>query len=156
MVALGIVLIVLGIGLLVGEFFTGTYLFFGLGVLFIIIGLVILTTSGSSRFHVVDWWLVAVILAIVTGILVFAVLRIRNTYHHAVTTGTEDLKGKTAVVKESLNPEGTVLYMGELWNATSSSGKIQIGEQVIITGVDGLMLSVIKKKRSENIEPKPL
>jgi membrane-bound ClpP family serine protease len=149
MVALGIVLIVLGIGLIIGEFFTGTYLLFGLGVLFIIIGLVILTTSGSSRFQV-DWWLVSVILAIVTGILVFAVLRIRNTYHHKVTTGTEDLKGKTAVVKEPLNPEGTVIYQGELWNAISNSGKIQIGEEVIITGVDGLMLSVIKKKRTEN------
>ena len=59
-----------------------------------------------------------------------------------------DLKGKTAIVKETLNPKGTVFYQGELWNAESKSGKIETGEEVIIENVDGLMLNVVRKQKS--------
>lgn len=146
MLALGILLIVVGIGLIIGEFFTGTHILIALGIISLIFGLIFLATSGSPWFHV-EWWLVAVILVLVAGTLYFTVRKILGTYHHQVTTGTEELKGKIAIVKEPLEPEGTVLYDGELWKARSGSGNIQIGEEVIITGVKGLKLSVIRKDK---------
>jgi membrane-bound serine protease (ClpP class) len=147
MVALGILLIVLGVGLIIGEFFTGSHLLVALGIVFALLGLIFWATSGTDWLQV-NWWLVALILIIVFGILGLAVFRIRNTFHRQVTTGKEDLKGKTAIVKEPLKPEGTVLYKGELWNAISTSGKIESGAQVVIIGVDGLTLSVTKKEKT--------
>jgi membrane-bound serine protease (ClpP class) len=94
-----------------------------------------------------DWWIIAVIIVLVIAFLIFAVLRIMASYRQQATTGKEDLIGKTAEVKEALNPEGTILYQGDLWNAISESGRIESGEEVIITKVDGLRLSVTKKAK---------
>ncbi len=95
----------------------------------------------------VDWWVVAVVIVLIIAFVTFAVLRIIATYRHQATTGKEDLMGKIAEVKETLNPEGIVLYQGDLWNAISDSGRIESGEEVIITKVDGLRLSVTKKAK---------
>ena len=95
----------------------------------------------------VDWWVVAVVIVLIIAFVTFVVLRIIVTYRHQATTGKEDLLGKIAEVKETLNPEGTVLYQGDLWNAISDSGRIESGEEVIITKVDGLRLSVTKKAK---------
>ena len=96
-------------------------------------------------FYQVDWWSTSIIIVLVVAFAVFVVLRILDTYQHQTTTGKEDLKGKTVVVKETLNPEGTVVYEGELWTAVSSSGRIAPGEEVTITKVKGLKLLVTKK-----------
>ena len=53
--------------------------------------------------------------------------------------------GKVALVKVALEPEGTVLFKGERWTAISEAGRVELGEQVIITRVDGLTLYVTKK-----------
>ncbi len=143
MATLGIILIILGVGLVIGEFFTGSYVLLGFGIAFIIFGIILLATSGSNWFPV-NWWLVSIILAIFAGALVFMVIHIRTTYHRQPVTGKEDLKGKIAIVKETLKPEGTVLYGGELWNAISDSGQIKAGEEVTITKVVGLKLVVTK------------
>jgi membrane protein implicated in regulation of membrane protease activity len=68
-----------------------------------------------------------------------------RTYRNQTITGKEDLIGKTVLVKETLNPEGTVVYEGDLWTAASDSGAIESGEEVIITEVKGLKLFVKKK-----------
>jgi membrane-bound ClpP family serine protease len=96
-------------------------------------------------FYTVDWWSTSIILVLVVAFAVFVILRILDTYNHQATTGREDLKGKTAVVKETLDPEGMVIYEGELWTAVSSSGRIVPGEEVTITKVKGLKLLVTKK-----------
>jgi membrane-bound serine protease (ClpP class) len=141
----GIVLLVLGVILIVGEFFTGSGLLLGFGIAFIIGGIIFLV-FGQSPFFQVNWWLVVLISVIAVGVLAFVVVRVRSSYHKQVTTGIEDLKGKTAIVKKSLDPEGTVFYQGELWNAVSESGKVEAGEEVIITRVDRLKLSVTRKE----------
>ena len=92
-----------------------------------------------------NWVLFSIILAIVMALIIFIILRILDTYQHQVTTGEEDLKGKTAVVKETLNPQGTVFYQGDLWTAISNSGPLEPGEEVIISKVEGLKLIVTKK-----------
>ncbi len=146
MVPLGIVLIVLGVAFIISEFFTGSGLLMGIGIVSTIAGLALLIFGRSAAFQV-NWLLVTIIGIIVVGILAFIIWRIKRTYHRQVATGKEDLKGKTAIVKEQLNPEGTVLVQGELWTAVSGSGKIKSGEEVIVTGIDRLRLSVVKKEK---------
>jgi membrane-bound serine protease (ClpP class) len=96
---------------------------------------------------VIEGWLIAVIVIIVAGFIIFAVFRIVDSYRKQATTGREDLKGKTVEVKETLNPEGTIFYEGELWRAVSDSGIIEAGEEVVITKVEGLKLTVTKKSK---------
>jgi membrane-bound serine protease (ClpP class) len=145
MIPLQVLLIVLGIILIIAEFFTLSHLLIALGALCLIAGLVLWAISGSVQI-LAAWWLLTLILVVLAAALFFAVQRIRAIYRRQVTTGKEDLKGKVALVKKSLNPDGTVIYEGELWNAVSSSGPVQVGEEVIISGVKGLRLIVTKKE----------
>jgi membrane-bound serine protease (ClpP class) len=96
---------------------------------------------------VIEGWLIAVVIILVGGFIIFAVFRIVDSYRKQATTGKEDLKGKTVEVKETLNPEGTIFYEGELWRAVSDSGTIEAGEEVVITKVEGLKLTVTKKTK---------
>ena len=95
----------------------------------------------------VDWWLVAVVIILIAGFVAFVIFRVIRTYKRPATTGKEDLKGKTALVNDQLSPEGTVVYQGEIWNAISKSGPVASGEEVTITDLEGLKLSVIKKAK---------
>ena len=144
----GVALIILAFGLFIAEFFTpGFGALFGSGVVSFIIGSLILFKGGSSPLFHVDWWLIALVIILVAGFVAFAAFRIAVVYRRQATTGKEDLKGKTAVVRVALDPEGTVLYQGELWAAISNSGKIEPGEEVTIAKIDGLRLTVTKKAK---------
>ena len=57
----------------------------------------------------------------------------------------EELVGKVAVARTALDPEGLVFFKGERWEAVSEKDKIEAGEEVVITRVDGLKLYVTKK-----------
>jgi membrane-bound serine protease (ClpP class) len=75
----------------------------------------------------------------------FVIQRAIRAHRSQATTGKEELVGKTAVVKETLEPEGTVFFKGERWKATVEKGRVKPGEEVVITKVDGLNLWVTKK-----------
>ena len=141
----GVLLIILAFVLFVAEFFTpGFGLLFGGGVVSFIFGSLILFKGGSPVYQI-NWWLILIVIIILGGFVAFAATRVVNTYRRQATTGKEDLIGKTAVVKEQLDPEGMVLFEGELWTAQSASGKIEPGEEVVIAKIDGLKLIVLKK-----------
>ena len=95
----------------------------------------------------VNWWLTALVIFLLIALISLIVYLIVRTYHRQATTGREELKGKTAEVKETLDPQGTVFLLGELWNAVSTSGRIEIGEEVVIVEVKGLKLWVSKKAK---------
>jgi membrane-bound serine protease (ClpP class) len=143
----GIILIVIAIGLIVAEFFTGSGFLAVGGVAALVAGLVIIFTSGSVLVQV-NWWVMGPVLILILGFMAFVVWRVIVTHQSKVQTGREDMIGKIAIVRETLNPEGTVFYEGELWSARSSSGTIEPGEEVIITRVERLNLIVTKKNGS--------
>jgi membrane-bound ClpP family serine protease len=95
----------------------------------------------------ISWWLLALLIIIVAGFIALVVVLTIRTYRNQVATGREDLRGKTAEVTETLNPEGMVIHQGDLWTAISDSGKIEPGEEVTITEVKGLKLYVTKKAK---------
>ena len=95
-----------------------------------------------------NWWLLAILIILVGGFIALATFLIVRTYRRQAMTGKEELKGKTAEVKETLDPQGLVFYQGDLWEALSTSGKVESGEEVIITAVQGLKL-IVKKKEKE-------
>ena len=94
-----------------------------------------------------NWWPIIVVIILVVAFIVFAVLRTIDAHRRQATTGKEELRGKAAVVKETIDPEGIVIYEGELWTAVSNSGRIEAGEEVTINKVKGLKLIVAKKAK---------
>jgi membrane-bound serine protease (ClpP class) len=142
----GILLIVLAFGFFVGEALTATFgLFTAGGVTALVIGSLILFQGASPVFRV-DPWLIAIVTILIASVFAFVINRVVRAHHRQATTGREELIGKKALVKIALNPEGTVFFKGELWTAISDQGKIEPGEEVIITSVDSLTLHVIKKR----------
>ncbi len=142
----GVLLIALAFGLFIGEVLTTTFgLFTAGGVVALVIGSLILF-KGSSPLFRVDPWLIAGVTIIIAGIFAFVINRAIRAHRKQEATGREELVGKRAVVKEALNPEGTIFYKGERWAAISEDERIEPGEEVIITAVDGLTLHVVRKE----------
>jgi len=142
----GVLLIALAFGLFIGEVLTTTFgLFTTGGVISLVIGSLILFKGGSPLFRV-DPWLIAIVTIIIAAVFAFVINRAIRAHRKQASTGREELIGKRAVVKVALNPEGTVFYKGERWTAVSDQGRLEPGEEVIITSVDGLMLHVVKKQ----------
>jgi len=98
-----------------------------------------------SWFHVDPWLIVVVAIGIVV-FFVFAVIWAIRAHRRQIAAGREDLIGKTAEVKTALNPKGTVFIQGERWATISETGRVEPGEEVTITKVDGLKLWVTKKQ----------
>lgn len=143
----GILLIVLAFGLFIAEIFTPT---FGLltagGITALVLGSLILFPKGSALFQI-DPWLIATMIIIITVVFAFVISRVIRAHRRQARTGREDLIGKTAIVKVTLEPEGVVFFKGERWTAVSERGRVKPGEEVIITKVDGLKLYVAKKQQ---------
>jgi len=145
----GILLIVLAFGLFIGEVLTATFgLFTAGGIAALVLGSLILFPAGGPLFRV-NPWLIATVVIIITVVFVFVISRIIRAHHRQASTGREELVGKTATVKEALDPEGTVLLKGERWTAISEKGRVKPGEEVTVTKVDGLILRVTKKTIKE-------
>ncbi len=62
--------------------------------------------------------------------------------------GLPSLVGGTAKVTKRLDPEGMVMIEGELWQAKSEEGNVDIGEEVMVVHQNGLKLMVRKVGKS--------
>ena len=89
------------------------------------------------------WIALGVIAAAV--VIYFVVIWTLKTYRKPIAAGREELIGKTGVVKTALAPKGLVLVEGERWTAVIDKGRAEPDEEVTITRVDGLKLTVTKK-----------
>ncbi len=89
--------------------------------------------------------LTVVIIVIVAILLVITIIWGIRAHRQRVLAGREDLIGKSAEVVTAMEPKGTVFVQGERWTAISEAGRIEPGEEVIITKIDGLKLWVTKK-----------
>ena len=142
----GILLILLAFGLFVGEVLTTTFgLFTAGGITALVLGSLILFPGGGPMFQV-DPWLIATVVIIIAVVFAFVISRVIRAHRRQATTGRAELVDKTAIVRQALEPEGTVFFKGELWTAVSEKGTVKPGEMVIITRVDSLKLYVTKKE----------
>jgi membrane-bound serine protease (ClpP class) len=81
---------------------------------------------------------------ILAGFIVFASRKAIAAHRdEPVRTGSEEMIGAVAEVREPLDPEGQVFVFGALWRARASDGgPIGLGNRVRIKAVDGLTLEV--------------
>ena len=96
-------------------------------------------------FHMDPWW-IALIAVCIVAFNTFAVIWGIRAHRHPASAGREELIGKTAEVREALEPKGVVFVEGERWTAVSEQGRVEPGEEVIISRVDNLKLYVTKKE----------
>ena len=99
-----------------------------------------------SRLFQVDPWVIAIIAIGVAAFIAFAIIWGIRAHRQQAFAGREELIGKTAEVKTVMKPKGTVFIEGERWAAISEKGRLEPGEEVIVTKVDGLKLWVTKKE----------
>jgi membrane protein implicated in regulation of membrane protease activity len=90
-------------------------------------------------------WSLALAIIIVIAVLALIVILVVRAHERKVTTGSEELVGRTAIVRTALDPKGRVFIEDELWSAEIDKGTAQPEEEVVITKVDGLKLYVTKK-----------
>jgi membrane-bound ClpP family serine protease len=90
-----------------------------------------------------------IIIGIIFGaaFVIFVIYAIVKSQRRKLTAGAEEMIGKEAIAQTALNPKGRVLAEGELWTAIGRGDKIEAGEEVIITKVEGLKLWVTKKEK---------
>lgn len=93
-----------------------------------------------------DQWLIFVIIICIIAFCVIAIYWGIRAHKRQISAGKEEMIGKTAEVREALEPRGIVFIQDERWTAISEQGWIKPGEEVIITRVDGLKLWVTKKQ----------
>ena len=90
---------------------------------------------------------VIVAVALVLGALVIlagrkALAAYRN---EPVRTGYEEMRGKIAEVRSTLDPEGRVFVHGAIWHARlrDAEGRATLGDRVRVESVEGLTLVVV-------------
>jgi len=94
-----------------------------------------------------DAWLIVIFAICVAGILAFVVQRVVRAHQQQVSAGREELVGMTAEVETDLNPKGIVLIEAERWSGfLLVNGKVNRGEEVVVSKVDGLKLLVVKNE----------
>ena len=93
-----------------------------------------------------DPWLIATVIILVVAFIAITVIWGIRAHRRQISAGREELVGRTAEVRVALDPKGTVFIEGEQWTAISESGRVESGEEVIITRVDSLRLFVARKQ----------
>ncbi len=140
----GIALILLAVVLFIAEYFTtGFGLLTAGGIVALVIGSLILFSHSPGI--EVDRRLVAGVAVGFTAFAIFVLGAIIRSQRRRKATGPEGMVGTIGIAKTPLDPTGTVLTQGELWAATSESGRVAAGEEVVVTRVEGLKLRVAKK-----------
>jgi membrane-bound serine protease (ClpP class) len=111
---------------------------------FIAGALILFNSPGTPEFQ-----RVSVPLVVVTGLAISAIFLTIVTFALAaqrrrVEVGQETLIGRTGITKTELAPTGMVQVAGELWSAKveDRSRTVPAGEDVEVTGVEGLSLKV--------------
>ena len=90
-------------------------------------------------------WLIAVIVICVVAFLAVTVIWGIRAHRLKIAAGKEEMIGKSATVRTALDPQGTVFLEGEEWTAVSEDGKVEPGEEVSVTKINGLKIYVTKK-----------
>lgn len=141
----GLALILLGFVFFIAEIKVVSYGLLTLGgAVSIILGALMLfnrPSLGGLSISMTILTSTLISLIAVVAALAWVVLRAQL---RRVVTGIESLAGKKGLAKTALNPKGTVLVAGELWEAESVSGDVAEGAEITVTAVEGFKVRVKK------------
>jgi membrane-bound serine protease (ClpP class) len=79
---------------------------------------------------------------------IFAVGKVVQARRRVPVTGQEELVGEVGIVRQALDPSGTVFVHGELWQARTEGEPLAVGDEIEVAGIeDGLVLQVRRAER---------
>jgi len=93
----------------------------------------------------IDIWTIVLVIGGVVAFIAVAVIWGIRAHRHQALAGREELIGRTAEVLTTMEPKGTVFIDGERWTAISETGRMEPGEEVTVTKINGLKMWVVKK-----------
>ncbi|WP_163558706.1 nodulation protein NfeD [Halomonas sp. NO4] len=135
----GLALILVGLGLIVGEALMPSFGILGIGgIVAFVIGSVILMDADNLSISLPLIGGVALLAAV---LMLWVMTRFLGLRRRPAKTGQEELQGSEATVLEDFETEGHVRLRGERWNARSSR-PLRKGESVRVVGIDGLTVDV--------------
>lgn len=139
----GLLLILLGIALLIGEAFIPSFGVLGIGgAISLGLGsLLLFDTEGSDL--AVDRSIVFTAVATLSAFILLIGYLVFKSQKRKPTLGLEGLIGEIGEVKVKLSPSGKIFVHGEYWNA-EGEGEIGVGEKVQVVGYDGMCLKVAR------------
>lgn len=115
------------------------------GIISLLLGSMMLVRASSSLEFVKISRVVIVSATAVTALFfLFVVGAGLRAQRRKISTGAEALAGQIGEALDVLEPNGLVRVQGEIWNAESVSGKINIGEKIRVTAMKDLKLFVEK------------
>lgn len=137
----GLILIVLGIGLLIGEAFMPSFGILGIGgVISLALGSFLLFDTPNSDLSIDRSIIITAVATMASLIFAISYLVFRSQKIRP-TMGMEGLLGEIGEVRRKLSPSGKVFVHGEYWNA-QADGEIDVGERIQVVGYDGMNLKV--------------
>jgi membrane-bound serine protease (ClpP class) len=141
----GLLLILFGLVLLIAEIKVVSHGVLAIGgVVAMLLGSLMLYDVPETRGIRLSWFVIIPTVGTTAGLVFFAVtMGVRALYRPSVT-GSSAMVGRIGVTRTALGPEGQVLIDGELWRAVSPDGRIEAGEPVQVTAIDGLTLKVAR------------
>ncbi len=141
----GVALIGLAFVLFLMEIYVGGFGALGAGgAISLVAGWLILTAGHTPYPYLSRGLIIATGVALSAGLLIFArsILRARRL---PAAVGIEAMVGRGAVARSDLAPQGFVFVEGERWKAIAEDAPVRRGEDVIVTAVRGLTLSVRRR-----------
>ena len=151
---IGVLMVVAGAALLVAEAFVPGYFIIVPGTILVLLGAIALVAPGLLTFPVGIVIFVVITIIVSFGTIMF--YRRLAPGHKPLSTSMDTLVGQTGEVVREVEPDnisGKVRIGSQVWSARSS-GKIPVGEKVIVTRAQGVHVFVCKYTDKETEECK--
>jgi membrane-bound serine protease (ClpP class) len=138
----GLMLVLLGVALLVGEAFFPSFGILGVGgIISMALGSLFLFDSQNSDIGV-DRSIVFTAVGTLGAFVLTVSYLVFRSQKSKPSLGVEGLIGEIGEVRGKLSPKGKVFVHGEYWNA-EAEGEIDVGEKIRVVGYDdGMCLRV--------------
>ncbi|MBM4218563.1 MAG: nodulation protein NfeD [Gammaproteobacteria bacterium] len=137
----GLALILLGVGMMIGEFFVPSFGALGLGGLVaFVFGSIVLMDTDEPGAYLNRGLIGGIAVAAGSAMLGTVWLAVRQR-RRRVVTGPESMVGDFAVALSGFAERGRVRIYGESWNAVASR-PVRAGQRVRVDRIDGLTLHV--------------
>jgi membrane-bound serine protease (ClpP class) len=146
----GLILMLLGVALLVGEAFFPSFGVLGIGgIISMALGSLLLFDTQNSDFGVDRSIVFTAVGTLGAFVLTISYLVFRSQKSKP-SLGFEGLIGEIGEVRGKLSPRGKVFVHGEYWNAQAEN-EIDVGEKVKVVGYDaGMWLKVRRVSNGES------
>jgi membrane-bound serine protease (ClpP class) len=113
------------------------------GVVSMFLGsMMLIRTDSTLEFAAISKSVIVTSVLVTAAFFLFVIGAGLKAQRSKSVTGMEGMVNKTGEVLTALEPDGTILVHGEIWQAESVSGNMSKGEKVRVISLNGLKLKV--------------